>query len=299
MENTKIVIIGAGIAGLTAAIYLKRANVDFVILESKSVGGKLNMIHELENYPGLDHGTGQELLNSLKSQTADLGISIIHGSVQTILKDKVGFKVISDSFAYLTKAVIVASGISPKSNFIENEKKYIGRGVSYCATCDGNFFKGQNVAIYGNNDVAIEDALYLSNIVKKVYLICKEDSLNGDRELIKQVMIKTNIEVITKTTIKEIVGDDFGVTGINFLNGKSLKIDGIFPLVGDKTSADMLNNLKPSMNNGFIVTNENMETDIIGLYAIGDIRQKQLRQLVTSASDGAIAATLVSKFVNK
>lgn len=299
MENTKIVIIGAGIAGLTAAIYLKRANVDFVILESKSVGGKLNMIHELENYPGLDHGTGQGLLNLLKKQTADLGIVIIHGSVQTILKDPVGFKVISDSFAYLAKAVIVASGISPKSNFIENEKKYIGRGVSYCATCDGNFFKGQNVAIYGNNDVAIEDALYLSNIVKKVYLICKEDSLNGDEELLKQVNQKVNIEVITKAIIKDIIGDDFGVTGINLLNGKSLNIDGIFPLVGDKTSADMLNNLKPTMNNGFIVTNENMETDVEGLFAIGDIRQKQLRQLVTSASDGAIAATLAIKFVNK
>lgn len=296
MKKTDIIVIGAGIAGLTAAIYLKRANADFVILENSLPGGLLNKLHKVENYPGMPNTNGSDILISLMEQVRSLGIEIKYGSVQTILKEEDGFEVVTDQDSYDTKAVIVASGRKIEGITIKGEEKFVGKGVSYCATCDGNFYKGADVAVIGNNEIVLEESLYLSNIVKTVYLVVPSDELSGPSSLVTQVKETKNITLIEKATTNEIIGDDMGVTGLN-VNGKVIPVWGVFPFVGTKSSDQFLSNLKPETDQFGVKVNESMESNIKGLYFAGDIVSKKLKQLVTAASDGAIAATEASKFV--
>lgn len=297
MKNTDIVIIGAGIAGLTAAIYLKRANANFILLEGNEVGGQLNKLKEVENYPGFKKVSGKEITDSILVQTKELGINITKASVQSILKEPEGFKVVSDVDNFVTKAVIIATGFARESTSIKGEKEYLGRGVSYCATCDGSFFKGDDVVVYGNNDVALEEALYLANIVNKLTLVNPDEKLSGDSKLVDNITKAKNVEIISGHKIVEVNGDMFGVSDIKLDDGRSIECHGVFPYVGKKSIGEFLSNLKPEMNNNFIVTNEEMETNIPGLFAIGDVRDKGLRQLVTASSDGAIAALASNRFV--
>lgn len=297
MENTDIVIIGAGMAGLTAAIYLRRANANFIIIDGDGVGGRLNSLKEVDNYPGFKKSSGEEIKKSLLDQIESLDIKVQYGKVQSILKEPVGFKVISDVASISTKAIILASGFNQVNKLIPGEKEYLGRGVSYCATCDGSFFKDDDVMVYGNNDIALEEALYLANIVKKLYLVVADEKLFGNKSLLDQIMKQNNVEIILHVSPIEIRGDDFGVNQVELSNGRSIPVHGVFPYSGSKTAGVFLNNLKPTMLNNFIVTDEAMQSDIPGLFAAGDIRSKTLRQLVTAASDGAIAALEANKFV--
>lgn len=297
MKNTDIVIIGAGIAGLTASIYLKRANANFILLEGNDAGGQLNKLKEVENYPGFKKVSGKEIADSILAQTKELGIDILKASVQSILKEPEGFKVVSDVDNFVTKAVIIATGFARESTSIKGEKEYLGRGVSYCATCDGSFFKGDDVVVYGNNDVALEEALYLANIVNKLTLVNPDEKLSGDSKLVDNITKAKNATIISGHKIVEVNGDMFGVSDIKLDDGRSIECHGVFPYVGKKSIGEFLSNLKPEMNNNFIVTNEEMETNIPGLFAIGDVRDKGLRQLVTASSDGAIAALASNRFV--
>lgn len=296
MKKTDIVVIGAGIAGLTAAIYLKRANANFVIIENSLPGGLLNKLHKVENYPGVPNTTGSAILVSLMEQVHQLGIEVLYGSVQTILKEEDGFEVVTDADSYDAKAVIVATGRKIEGVTIPNESKYVGKGVSYCATCDGNFFKGADVAVVGNNDIVLEESLYLANIVNKLYLVVPDEDIEGTSALINKVKQTKNIEIMLKSKVDEIVGDDFGVTAIK-VNGQDIPVYGVFPFVGTKSSDQFLNNLKPDTDQSGVLVNESMMSNVPGLYFAGDIVSKKLRQLVTAASDGAIAATSVIQFV--
>ena len=296
MKKTDIVVIGAGIAGLTAAIYLKRANANFVIIENSLPGGLLNKLHKVENYPGVPNTTGSAILVSLMEQVHQLGIEVLYGSVQTILKEEDGFEVVTDVDSYDAKAVIVATGRKVEGVTIPNESKYVGKGVSYCATCDGNFFKGADVAVVGNNDIVLEESLYLANIVHKLYLIVPDEDIEGTSALINNVKQTKNIEIMLKSKVDEIVGDNFGVTAIK-VNGQDIPVYGVFPFVGTKSSDQFLNNLKPDTDQSGILVNESMMSNVPGLYFAGDIVSKKLRQLVTAASDGAIAATSAIQFV--
>ncbi len=296
MIKTDIVIVGAGIAGLTAAIYLKRANAKFAIVEGDKIGGKLNILTHVENYPGFSSCSGLDIAQSLLDQIKDLEINIEKGNVQTILKDPYGFKVVTSGESYISKAVIVASGYQLNPSFIPGEKEYLGHGVSYCATCDGNFFKNKDVAVVGNNATAIEEALYLSNMVKKLYFVVPDKKLLGDKTLIETLQKQSNVEIILKTKLVAIKGDDFGVKEIE-IGDKTLPVDGVFNYTGSKNASDFLSQIMPTMEYNFIVTDEKMMSDVEGLFAIGDIRKKNLKQLVTAASDGAIAATEVNKFI--
>lgn len=289
MRKTDIVIIGAGIAGLTASIYLKRANQNFIVLENMLPGGKLNILKEVENYPGFSKCSGKDILFSLMNQIHQLGISIDYGSVQTILKDEYGFKVVTDKEILYSKAVILASGVNNPTSTIKGEEEYFGRGVSYCATCDGNFFKDQDVAVYGGSEVAIEEALYLSNLVKKLYFVVNEENIDNIKEF-AVLKSKDNVHVLMNKKIIEICGDMLGVNKVIINDDTKLDVSGVFPYVGQKSSKEYLNNLHVEMENNLIVTNEKMETNIPGIYAIGDIRKKQLKQLVTAASDGAVCS---------
>lgn len=295
MKKTNIVIIGAGIAGLTAAIYLKRANADFIVLENSLPGGLLNKLHRVENYPGVPNTTGSNILISLMDQVRNLGIEIKYGSVQTILKEGDGFEVVTDYDSYDTKAVIVATGRKIEGATIKGEKEFVGRGVSYCATCDGNFFKGADVAVVGNNDIVLEESLYLANIVKDLHLLVPNEELEGSIDLINKVNKKENIQIHLSAKVEEIIGDDAGVTGI-VVNGKTIPVWGVFPFVGTKSSDEFLSNLKPEDDKFGIKVNEDMMSNIKGLYFAGDIVSKKLKQLVTAASDGAIAATAANQY---
>lgn len=296
MKTTEIVVIGAGIAGITAAIYLKRSNVDFVILEGDKIGGLLNTLKSVENYPAMPNSNGQEIISSLSRQMFELGIKTTSGYVQTILKDSDGFEVKTEFDIYKCKAVIVATGLSQNKQTIPGEEKYIGMGVSYCATCDGNFFKNQDVAVIGNNDIALEESLYLTNLVSKIYLINPDKQLNGNLEIIKQLSNSNKVAILNNKKVESIDGDDFGITSIK-VDGKSIPVSGVFPYIGKKTSTQILNNLKPDMNGIYVKTDEINQSNIPGLFIAGDLRDKKLRQLVTAASDGAISATVAFQYI--
>ena len=296
MKTTEIVVIGAGIAGITAAIYLKRSNVDFVILEGDKIGGLLNILKSVENYPAMPNSNGQEIISSLSRQMFELGIKTTSGYVQTILKDSDGFEVKTEFDIYKCKAVIVATGLSQNKQTIPGEEKYIGMGVSYCATCDGNFFKNQDVAVIGNNDIALEESLYLMNLVSKIYLINPDKQLNGNLEIIKQLSNSNKVVILNNKKVESIDGDDFGITSIK-VDGKSIPVSGVFPYIGKKTSTQILNNLKPDMNGIYVKTDEINQSNIPGLFIAGDLRDKKLRQLVTAASDGAISATVAFQYI--
>lgn len=295
--KTKVVIIGAGIAGITLAIYLRRANIDFVLLEGDKVGGKLNIINKIENYPGLLSISGEELINNLKHQLDYFKIETRYGLVQTILKNEGGFEVKTDVESIISSVVVVATGTSAPKEEIVNETKYRGLGVSYCATCDGSFFKGLDVAVYGNNNIALEEALYLSNLASKVYFISKDNRLIGDELLVKELSEKANVEVRLNETILEIHGDLYGVNEILLSNNEVIPVMGVFPYSGYKSSAAFLANLSPNMNKTFLTVNEEFMTSIPGLYAIGDCIDKKVRQLATSANDGAIASSTIQAYL--
>lgn len=295
MKKTDIVIIGSGIAGISAAIYLKRANANFVLLEGNMAGGMLNQLKGVENYPAMPSTTGADILISLMDQLRFNEIPVVYGNVQTILKEGDGFEVVTDVESYDAKAVIVATGVSNSSKTIPGEEKYSGQGVSYCATCDGNFFKGADIAVVGNNNICLEEAMYLSNLAKKIYFVCQDESLQGGAKLIQSINQKTNIEFLFSTQVEEIVGDDFGVTGIK-VNGEVKDVMGVFPYVGKKSTSQILNNLKPEKNGIFIRVDEEMKTNIPGLFAAGDVVYKKLKQLITAAGDGAAAATSADNY---
>ena len=221
MKKVDIVIIGSGMAGISAAVYLKRANANFVLLEGNMAGGMLNQLKSVENYPAMPNTTGADILIALMDQLRFNEIPVVYGNVQTILKEGDGFEVITDVESYDANAVIVATGMSQSSKTIPGEEKYSGQGVSYCATCDGNFFKGLDVAVYGNNDIALEEALYLSNLASKVYFVTKEKELFGDELLIKQLKEKVNVIFKYNETILEIRGDLYGVNEI-LLNNETI-----------------------------------------------------------------------------
>ena len=295
MKRTDIVIIGSGMAGISAALYLKRANADFIILEGNLAGGMLNQLKTVENFPAAGKTNGSDILISLMDQLRYNNIPLVYGNVQTILKEDGGFEVVTDVDSYEAKAVIVATGLSQASKTIPGEEKFAGLGVSYCATCDGNFFKGADVAVVGNNNICLEESLYLAGLVKKLYLVCPDENLNGDKRMIDKINSSENIEIILQSNVDEIIGDDFGVTGIK-INGKIINISGVFPYIGKKTSTQILNNLKPEMKGIFVKANEERMTNIPGLYVAGDIVDKKLKQLITAAGDGAAAATSADNY---
>ena len=287
-----VVIIGSGIAGLTCAIYLKRANIDFVVIEKNDVGGLLNKLKRVDNYPGFSSCSGKDILLSLRKQIDELGIEVIKNNVVTILMDKNGFKIVLEDGSIIAKEVVIATGIARNKNeLIDGEKEYFGRGVSYCAVCDGAFFKGSDVAVIGNKKTAIEEALYLANIVNKIYFIHDDDINKNDLEDLRKF---SNIEII-KDKVKKINGDTLGVNSLTLESGRNIDVLGVFPYTGEKGVEDFLRNINLNMNNGFIDVDENMETMIKGVFAIGDVRVSKLKQLVTAASDGAISSLQIIK----
>ena len=299
MENeTSIVVVGAGIAGIGAAIYLKRSNVPFLLLEKGAPGGKLNNIHRIDNYAGFDSVSGPELATDLLRQVSSLGISIEYANVTGIEKSENGFHLHSDVGDIRAKAVILANGLGGRAHLLPGEKEHIGRGVSYCATCDGAFFKNKEVAVLGFEDHAVEDALYLSNIASRVYFIA-EKPIHCAENHAKTLYSTPNIEVIESAKVLSIEGETL-VSGLSIENEKgkrTLFVSGVFPLYGEAPAESLFANLGLKSEKGFLLVDDEKRTSVPGVFAAGDIVCKKLRQLITAASDGAIAATSALNYI--
>ena len=291
MKEVDVVIIGSGIAGISSAIYLKRSSLSFVLLDKSMPGGKLNIIHRIDNYPGYPSISGLELSKSLLEQCKQLGIEFSYGEVNKVEKVDSNFLTRTDIGSYLSKVVIIASGLSEAKLNIPGEKAYFGRGVSYCATCDGPFFKNKDVAIYGYKDFAFEDAIYLSSLVNRLYFILPKPPLTTETHL-NEVKNAKNITIFDGYSLKEIKGDNkVNSIVINKDNeNKELEVSAIFPLFEQISSSSFLSSLNIKMSNGFIDVDKDGKTNVDGIYAVGDIVNKKLRQLINAASEGALAA---------
>lgn len=300
MLNTSCVVIGAGPAGISAALYLKRANVLFLWLEKSAPGGKLLTLSEVDNYPGLPSLSGYDLAVKLLESTNKYGISPIASSVFSIEKNEEGFIVKTDEDEILTKTVIVATGLTNLPS-IKGEKEFFGKGVSYCATCDGPMLRNKIAAVYGKGDRVLEESLYLSNIVKSLYLLTPDSNYQGSELLLKKLLEKENVTLISGAKIKEIKGDFCVRSFIYEKNGEELSLDinMLFPFSNERSASSFLSSLNIDADKGFIIVDENMMSSVNGVFAAGDIVKKKLRQVVTATSDGAIAATGVISFLNK
>lgn len=292
-KQIDVLVIGAGIAGITAGIYLKRSSLNAVVLDKGAPGGKLNNIHRIDNYPGTPTIAGPDLAVALVNQAMELGVNLDYGNVFEVTLTPEGlFKTRTDNGDYLSTCLIIATGSSPKKLGVPGEKEFLGHGVSYCATCDGNFFKGKDVAVYGYLDHAVEDALYLAGVVNKVYFLAPKEISSTEAHL-NALRSLDNVEEIPFANVTGIYGED-KVNSISYKQGeeeKRLDVDAIFPLADEKSSTEFLASLNVESNKGFLVANANMETSVPGLYACGDIVDKKLRQLVNAAGEAAVAAT--------
>lgn len=285
-----IIIIGAGPAGLTSALYALRANKKVLVLESKCYGGQIINASNIENYPGISNISGFDYATNLYNQVNDLNLEIKYEEVIKITKEK---DVITNNNTYKTKAIIIASGLTHRNLGLENENNFIGRGISYCATCDGNFYKNKTVAVVGGGNTSLTDAIYLSDIASKVYLIHRRDTFKGDNKYIEELKNKDNVEFILNSNIIKLNGNEF-LESIEIKNETitKLDIDGLFIAVGQVPKNEFFKDLITVNNNGYIVSSDGVHTNIEGIYVAGDIREKNLRQLVTATSDGAISATI-------
>ena len=285
------IIVGAGTAGLTAAIYLRRASKKVLVLEARSYGGQIVNALKIENYPGEPNISGFEFAEKIYNQSLDLGTEILFEKVINIENNFDYKEVITSKNRYKCKAIILATGSDNRKLELENEDNLIGKGISYCATCDGNFYKDKIVAVIGGGKTAIEDALYLSDIASKVYLIHRRDLDKIDKE---------NIETISNSNIVKIYGDNkLGSIDIKNKDGKitNIKIDGLFIAIGRIPENQNFAKLINLDEKGYIISNEECNTNVPGIFVAGDARTKKVRQLVTAAGDGAIAATEVLKYI--
>jgi thioredoxin reductase (NADPH) len=295
-----VIIIGAGPAGLSAGLYTSRMGLNTLILEKLTPGGLITQSSEIENYPGIcEKVSGLELMQCWPDQTKKFGAKIESEEVKEITKENNIFIVKTPKKELKTKAVILATGATPKKAGFEGEEEYIGKGVSYCAVCDGFFYKNMDVAVVGGGDSALEEALYLSNIAKKVYLIHRRDEFRAAPKTVKEVKEKENIEILYNTTVKKVYGHPFmqGAVINTLGEEKELKIDGIFVFVGMNVNSDLVKDLCELNEIGEVKVDLNMKTTLEGLYAAGDVRENSVKQVISAAGDGATAALNVVKYV--
>lgn len=300
MDKFDLIVIGNGPAGLSAAIYGRRAGLHTLVIDKNPMsGGQVLDTYEVDNYPGLPGLSGMELANRMKEHADKLGTEYARDSVLKITDENGVKKVECDKAEYKADNVIIATGASHRKLGVPGEEELRGAGVSYCATCDGAFFREKTTAVVGGGDVALEDAIYLSGICSKVYLIHRRDEFRGAKILQDEVRSKDNIEIIYDTVVKEITGDGF-VEKLLLSNRKtdqtsSVSVDGVFMAVGILPNTYGIEGLPEMDDAGYIVAGEDCATSIPGIYAAGDVRTKNLRQIITAAADGANAVSTIQR----
>lgn len=298
-----VIIIGNGPAGLTAAIYGMRAGLKTLVLSDNPMsGGQIATTYEVDNYPGLPKIGGMELGDKFEEHAKALGAEFRQASVSSIEDHGDTKVVVTDKENLETKTVVISIGADHSKLGVPGEKELTGMGVSYCATCDGAFFRNRVVAVVGGGDVALEDAIFLSRFASKVYLIHRRDAFRGAMVLQEQVKANEKIEIIYDTVVDEVVGKD-AVECLRLSNKKTgeqceLPVNGVFMAVGTKPNVVGIQGLPEQDEKGYLVAGEDCVTSIPGIYAAGDVRTKQLRQVITAAADGANAITSIEKYLN-
>lgn len=294
-----VIIIGAGPAGLTSAIYAKRAGLNPIVIEGGQAGGQVLSTYEIENYPALPGISGMELGTKMKDHAIKLGVNIISESVTQVDFDKK--LVVAGGVEYIAKAIIIASGAIHAKLGLEREDDLVGMGVSYCATCDGAFYKGADVAVVGGGDVALEDALFLARGCKKVYLVHRRDSFRGAKYLQERVESTPNIEIIYDAVVTDLIGEDeleaLTVENVKTKEQMTLMVEGVFIAVGINPVSNLFPDSLQKDDRGYVIAGEDCRTNIPGIYVAGDVRKKPLRQIVTAVADGANAIeSLINDF---
>ena len=296
-----IVIVGAGTAGLSAAIYAVRAGKSVIVLEATTHGGQIVNTPEVENYPGIKKISGFEFANNLYEQAKSLGAEVVYEKVNSIEVNGEEKIVHTAKEDYQAKAVILATGAKNRPLGLEHEKEWIGAGISYCATCDGMFYRGKDVAVAGGGNTALEDAIFLTNYCRKVYLIHRRDAFRGEEKLLQTLKEKPNVEFVLNANITRLIGED-GVDGVEVENKNThekrvLDVMGLFVAIGQMPENSEFINVVDLDKGGYIEAKEDCKTKTKGIFTAGDCRTKKVRQLATAASDGAIAALAACEYI--
>lgn len=298
-QNNKIydsIIIGAGPAGLSAAIYLKRANIDVLVIEKGAFGGKVNYTAVIDNYLGAEKTFGPDLAFKFYNHAIENDVEIVSDDIINVTKKDQLFVIQSNDEEYLAKTIIVASGTTDKKLDLANANKFEHHGISYCAVCDGPLYKNKDVAVLGGGNSALEEALYLTNVTSKVYLIHRRNEFRGDKKVIEQIENNPKIILKLSLTIEELIGDK-SLEQIKLNNGEVINVSALFPYIGQIPNTQFLSFTNLCNENGYIIVNNNMDTNVPGLFAAGDVTNQKLKQVVTATSDGAIAATSVIEYL--
>lgn len=292
-------IIGSGPAGLSAAIYAKRANLSAVVIEKEYEGtGQIAESGQVDNYLGLPGISGYDLGEQFREHAVKLGVSFLEKEVTEIKKeDSAVFTIIfEDGSSVETKTVIYAAGATPRRANIPGEQEYSGKGVSYCAICDGSFYRGKKVAVLGGGDTALDDAVYLADLAEQVYVIHRRKEFRGAATTVEKLRKKENVTFVLEHQVKEITGAE-KVNGVILEDGTAIAVDGVFVAYGSVPQTDLVKELVTLDAAGYVKAEETGETSLAGLYVAGDARTKKLRQVVTAVSDGANAATAVVEYL--
>ncbi|MGN0743663.1 MAG: thioredoxin-disulfide reductase [Christensenellales bacterium] len=294
------IIIGAGPGGLSAGIYASRGGLDVAIIENRSVGGQAQQAADIQNYPGVKSSSGFDLCYTMMNQCIDFGVEFVFDQIVDcdLSQDEKTIRLASGK-TLTSKTVVIASGASSRKLDVKGERELTGKGVSYCATCDGAFFKNKTVAVIGGGNTAAEDALYLEKLAKKVYIVHRRDKLRADAIVAKRLLSST-IQPIWDSVVQSVEGED-KVTELTLKNVKtddltSISVDGVFVAIGQTPNSQGFGGVDVTKS-GYILTDERMRTNLQGVYAVGDVREKSLRQVVTACADGAIAADDIIKLL--
>ena len=296
------IIIGSGPAGMTAALYAARSNLKVAVIEQGAPGGQMNNTSDIENYPGYDLISGPELSMKMHEPLEKFGVENLYGIV-TAVEDHVNFKkVLTDDNSYETKTVIIATGAKHRPLAVAGEETYNSRGVSYCAVCDGAFFRGQDLLVVGGGDSAVEEALFLTRFANKVTIVHRRDELRAQKVLQERAFANDKVDFIWDSVVKEIKGNDLKVTNVDIENVKTGQVynydfGGVFIYVCLDPVSSLVKELDITDEAGWIPTDDHMKTKVAGVFAIGDVRQKDLRQITTAVGDGAVAAQEAYQYI--
>ncbi len=298
------IIIGAGPAGMTAALYAARSNLKVALLEAGIPGGQMNNTADIENYPGYALISGPELAEKMFEPLENLGVEHVFGHVQRIEDQGGSKKVITEDEVYESKTVIIATGAFHRQLNVPGEAEFNSRGVSYCAVCDGAFFRDEDLLVVGGGDSAVEEAIFLTQFAKSVTIVHRRDQLRAQKVLQDRAFANEKISFVWDSVVEAIHGDERKVTGVTFKNIKTGEISqadfgGIFIYVGLDPVSEFVADLGIRDESGWIVTDDHMKTSVAGIYAIGDVRQKDLRQITTAVGDGAIAGQEAYKYITE
>lgn len=298
------IIIGAGPAGMTAALYVARSNLKVALLEAGIPGGQMNNTADVENYPGYALISGPELAEKMFEPLENLGVEHVFGHVQRIEDQGGSKKVITEDEVYESKTVIIATGAFHRQLNVPGEAEFNSRGVSYCAVCDGAFFRDEDLLVVGGGDSAVEEAIFLTQFAKSVTIVHRRDQLRAQKVLQDRAFANEKISFVWDSVVEAIHGDERKVTGVTFKNiktGETSQADfgGIFIYVGLDPVSEFVADLGIRDESGWIVTDDHMKTSVAGIYAIGDVRQKDLRQITTAVGDGAIAGQEAYKYITE